>query len=365
MKRVQSIDMIRGFCIFLMVLGHLLDWWIIKSDRWLVFYLFSFLASIAATGFLFVSGFSAAIAFKSKSNKAEISTDIGTTHARNIYIIRALLLLAISLIYNTAIVLTLNDLRWIWAWNVLQTISISLLLAWPLLCTPKYLRIGLGIGLLVVNELLSPFLLTYSGQPNIYGVLFHILYHPIEAFTILSYFAIFIIGTVVGDFFFNFTIIKDQEERKESIKHLFIRKIFIVGILFTLFGIIYRFYDFIYRRTLSAMFYSIGVVLVLLVILLYLEEFEKIKPKKRYRFFFYFSYYSFTIYIAHDPLYFMFYRQLNAINIWLTLIGIFFLITLLLKGMHKRLGIKASLKAHLGILSFIIANKIEQRKSRN
>ena len=365
MKRVQSIDIIRGFCIFLMVLGHLLDWWIINSDRWLVHYIYSFLASIAATGFLFVSGFSATIAFKNRARKAEISTDIDMTHARNVYIIRALLLLAISLIYNTAIALTLNDLRWIWAWNVLQTISISLLLAWPLLRTPKYLRIGLGIGLLVMNELFSPFLLAYSGQLNIYGVLFHIFYHPIEAFTILTYFTIFIIGTVVGDFFFKFTSIRESEERKQAIKRVFIRTILLIGILFTSFGIIYRFNDFINRRTLSAMFYSLGVVLILLATLLYLEEFEKIKPKKRYRFFFYFSYYSFTVYLAHDPLYFIFYNQLNAINIWLAVIGIFVLITLGLKGMHKKLGIKISLKAQLGILSLIIANRIKKKKNRN
>jgi len=334
MKRVKSIDMIRGFCIFLMVLGHLLDWWIINSDRWLVHYIYSFLASIAATGFLFVSGFSTTIAFKSRAKKVEISPNTGMTHARNIYIIRALLLLSISLIYNTAIALTLNDLRWIWAWNVLQTISISLLLAWPLLRTPKYLRIGLGIGLLVVNELFSPFLLAYSGQLNIYGVLFHIFF-------------------------------KESEERKQVIKHMFIRTILLIGILFTSFGIIYRFNDFINRRTLSATFYSLGVVLILLAILLYLEEFEKIKPKKRYRFFFYFSFYSFTVYIAHDPLYFIFYNQLNYINIWLAVIGIFVLITLALKGMHKKLGIKISLKAQLGILSLIIANRIKKKKNRN
>jgi len=55
MKRIQSIDMIRGFSIFLMVLGHLLDWWIIIPDRWVVFIYFSFFATIAATGFLFIS----------------------------------------------------------------------------------------------------------------------------------------------------------------------------------------------------------------------------------------------------------------------------------------------------------------------
>jgi len=354
-----------------MVLGHLLDWWIIRADYWLITFLFSFLAPIAATGFLLVSGFSAAISYKSRVRKAATSTDITMTQARNIYIIRALLLLVIGLFYNTIVALGVslennsNEFKWIWAWNALQTISISLLLAWPLLRTSKYLRIGLGIGLLVVNDLLFPFLFSYIDQQNIYGVLFHVLYHPAEAFTILAYFAIFIIGTVVGDFFFNFNTIEDSEERKNIIKRVFIRTILIVGIFFTSFGIVYRFFDFLDRRTLSSMFYSIGVVLILFSVLLYIEEFEKIKPKKRYRFFFYFSYYSFTVYIAHDLLIFLFYQQLNAINIWLAVIGTFILLTLLLRVMHKKLGIKVSIKSQLGILSLKIEKKIRQRKSRN
>ncbi|GAH54863.1 unnamed protein product, partial [marine sediment metagenome] len=203
-------------------------------------------------------------------------------------------------------------------------------------------------------------------QLNIFGVLFHLLYHPEEAFTILAYFAIFIIGTVVGDFFFNINSIKDQEERKKKIKRVFIRTNLIVGIIFFSFGIIYRIdrIDFILRQTISAMFYSIGFFLILLAILLYLEESEKIKPKKRYRFFFYYSFYSFTIYIAHDLLYIIFLEQLNAVTIWLAVTGTFILITLLLKVLHKKVGLKASLKAQLGILSLTIANKKEQRKSR-
>jgi uncharacterized membrane protein len=365
MKRIQSIDVIRGFCIFLMILGHLLDWWIIDSDRLLIFILFSILASIAATGFLFISGFSTAISYKIRVRKAATSTDNTMTQARNLYIIRALLLLAIGFLYNIAIALGASNLGWIWAWNVIQTISISLLLAWPLLRTPKYVRLGLAIGLLVVNDLLFPFLLSYIEQPNIYGVLFHIFYHPNEGFTILAYFAIFLIGTVVGDFFNDINIIKDQEERKNKIKRVFLRTILIVGIILISFGIIYRFDDFLYRRTLSAMFYSIGAVLILLAILLYLEVFEKIKLKKRYRFFFYYSFYSFTIYLTHDPLYFIFFKRLNAINIWLAIIGTYTLMSLLLRVMHKKLGIKVSIKSQLGILSLKIEKKIRQRKSRN
>ncbi|MFX0010320.1 MAG: heparan-alpha-glucosaminide N-acetyltransferase domain-containing protein, partial [Candidatus Hermodarchaeota archaeon] len=192
MNRIKSIDTIRGFFLFLMILGHLLDWWLIIPDRWIVFYLYSFLAPIAATGYLYTSGFSAAIAYKSRKEKAARLMDITMTQARNIYIFRALLLLTISLIYNTIIALALNNLKWIWAWNVLQTISVSLLLAWPLLKTPKYLRISLGIGLLVINDLLFPFLLSHKDQQTIYGIFFQILYYPDEAYTILAYFAMFI-----------------------------------------------------------------------------------------------------------------------------------------------------------------------------
>jgi len=163
-----------------MVLGHMLDWWILPSNRLMIFVLFSFLAPVAATGFLFISGFSAALAYKSSIKKAETSTDIDLTQARNIYIIRALLLLALAFIYNTIVALGVsfekgsNEMKWIWAWNALQTIAISLLLAWPLLRTNKYLRISLGIGLIVVNELLFPFLLAYKDYPNLSGILYNV-----------------------------------------------------------------------------------------------------------------------------------------------------------------------------------------------
>ena len=357
--------MIRGFCIFLMVLGHVIDWWVILDQRWWVNILFNFLAPIAATGFLFISGFSAALAYKSSVRKAMTSSDTTMHYTRNIYLIRALLLLVISFLYNTAVAIGTSDPRWIWAWNALQTISISLLLAWPLLRTSIYLRLALGIGLLIVNELLFPMLSPFEDQTNLYGVLYHFFYNPIEAFTLLAYFAMFIIGSAFGDFFYNINSIQDQEERKNSIKTIFLRAIFIIGIIFTTFGIVYRFYDFLTRRTISSMFYSIGAVLLLLAILIYLEEFEKINPKKRYRFFFYYSFYSFTIYIAHDPLYFLFYQQLNQLIVWGAAIVLFVLLTLLLRILYKRVGPKASLKAQLGILSLIIAKRIEQRKSKN
>ena len=130
MKRIKSVDTIRGLCILLMILGHLMDWWIIPDDRWLIFILFAFLAPIAATGFMFISGFSAILSYKRKVTNIEGSNGLTMRKVKSIYIIRALLLLIVALLYNTAIAFGIPDPTWIWAWNILQTIAISLLLGW-------------------------------------------------------------------------------------------------------------------------------------------------------------------------------------------------------------------------------------------
>ncbi|GAG95893.1 unnamed protein product, partial [marine sediment metagenome] len=254
---------------------------------------------------------------------------------------------------------------WIWAWNVLQTIAVSLLLTWPLLKTSKTIRIVLGIVILVADQCILILLTPYMGQPNMYGVFYHILFNPLDQYIILSFFSVFLIGTVVGDVFFEINNIKNQEERKRAIKYDFIKFSLLIGIILMIFGAIFSFPDFLYHGTFSSMVYSIGTVLVLLSILLYIEEFEVVKTKKSYRFFYYFSFYSFTIYLAHNPLYIIFFRQLNAFTIWIAIVGTTIFITLLLKGVHKKWGRKASLKTQLAILSLIILNKIEQKERKN
>ena len=361
MKRIKSIDTIRGFCIFLMILGHLLDWWLKDEDKWLQVIIFELLAPLAASGFLFVSGFSTTLSYKSRVIKAENSNRLTMRKVKNIYIIRASLLLIVALLYNTVIAFGISDPTWIWAWNVLQTIAISLLLGWFFLNTSKTFRILVGIVLLVSNQFISPFLRLYEGQTNIYGLLFYILFHPLEQFTILSYFSVFLIGTVVGDLFFKVNKISDQEERKHAIKYVFITPLLLIGIISVFFGFIFRFPDIFYRRTFSSQVFSIGFFLILLSILLYIEEFEIVKIQKSYRFFYYYSFYSFTIYLAHNPLYFIFFRQLNILSVWIAIVGVWIFLALLLKGVHKKWGKNASLKVLISILSSKLANKLEER----
>ncbi|TFG06190.1 MAG: DUF1624 domain-containing protein, partial [Promethearchaeota archaeon] len=123
MKRYKSIDVVRGIAILGMIFGHILNWWIIPEDYWLYLFLYYCLGPIAAGGFLFISGFSAIFAYKKSMIMTRKSDDFNMKMVRNVYMLRVLLLLLIAFIYNIAIALTINDLTWIWAWFVLQTIG--------------------------------------------------------------------------------------------------------------------------------------------------------------------------------------------------------------------------------------------------
>ncbi|MFX1392412.1 MAG: heparan-alpha-glucosaminide N-acetyltransferase domain-containing protein [Promethearchaeota archaeon] len=364
MKRYKSIDMIRGLCMIIMVAGHMLDWWLTEEDYWLYWLMYAIFAPIGASGFVFISGTATILSYQKNILRPEASEKLFRQKLKNIYILRASFLLLISFIYNYAVAIMYNDISLIWSWNILQTLSLSFILAYPLLKTSKIIRLILAIIILIANEIILGITISHIGQVNIYGVLYYILYNPLELYPILPYFTVFLIGTVVGDLIYNVNLIEDQAERKSAFKKGFIIPLFLLGFIITTLGIWYLFPNFLIRWTISATLYSIGILLLLISISFGLEEFEIFKMKQNHRFFFFYSYYSFTIYLAHNPLYFLFYRQLNVITIWVAVVMVIALLTILLRVLYNKLGPKASLKVGIAVLSFIIATKIEQRNKK-
>ena len=122
-----------------------------------------------------------------------------------------------------------------------------------------------------------------------------------------------------------------------------------------LIGILYNFPNFFIFGTYSSLIYGFGVIVILFSILITLEEYEVFKIKRSYRYLYYFSYYSFTIYFAHNLLYFLFIRQLNVLIIWIPVLLLVPLLRLLLRTIYKYLGVKASLKVGITVLSYLMA----------
>ena len=129
MRRIKAFDIIRGWCMFIMVFGHMLSWWIISQDRWLTSAIHSILGDIVAIGFLFVSGLSAVIFFRNRLTKADTSIEYSLEQAKSEYLFRGLLILIIALLYNIFISIGTLDPLNIWKWFIPLTIAISLLLA--------------------------------------------------------------------------------------------------------------------------------------------------------------------------------------------------------------------------------------------
>jgi len=341
-----------------MIYGHLFDWWLRDEDYWFFSGILKpLLGPIGATGFIFISGISAGLSYK--KNKLKSLNIFFMKDVRNVFIFRALFILVISFLYNFFIAIFMGDLTETWRWFVLQTIGFSLLLTYPFLKTSKYFRFMFSLCVLIGNQIILELLSPYNGQANVLGVFYHLLFNPLNQYPILYYFPILLLGTVVGDILFKLNLASDQKHRSFEFKYKFLLFMLPFGIILLLFGLFYKFPEFFVFASYSAITYGFGEVICFFSICMIIEEYKLIKTKKSYRYLYYYSYYSFTIYLAHNLLAFLFWEQLNLLIMWIFVIILIFSLGWLLRTTHNSLGIKLSLKAGIGIVSLVMANKIQ------
>ncbi|MFX0031964.1 MAG: heparan-alpha-glucosaminide N-acetyltransferase domain-containing protein [Promethearchaeota archaeon] len=358
MKRITGLDTIRGACMWIMIYGHMIDWWLRPEDDWLRQWLFAFLESIGATGFLFISGVSAALAFRSNRMKLQNLNLYNPSMVRNVYFIRAFLILLIGVLYNFFVaVLWSGNIANLWSWLVLQTIGFSLILSWPFLGVSRTFRIIFGILIMLLNQFFLTLLWPYEDQANLFGFTFYLLFNPLSQYPILAYFSIFLIGTALGDKIFEINIEKNRQERKLLFKNKLIIPMFLIGCLLLIYGIAHLFPEFFRFNTIQAFAYSLGIILIVLSLFITKQTFQLFKTKKSYRYLFFYSYYSFTIYLGHNILFFLFPERLNFITIWIAVIIGNFIFGYLFRTMYIKLGAKASLKTGISVASFAIVKK--------
>ena len=364
MERIKSIDIFRGLCMSWMFLGHLIDWWIKPEYLWvrtLTFYIFD---PVGASGFLFISGVSITLSYRNRLYKVEEYKNISDSRIKVHYFLRAFFVLVIAIIYNTAIALSINQLSWIWTWFVLMTAAFSLFLTWPLFNLSKITRILIGVIIWFISQYLFILISPYQDQLNLQGIFYHIFYNDYNQDPLIIFFSFFLFGTVVGDIMNNVNNNENSELKRKQLKKKLIIPVSIFSIGLISLGVLLNFPSFLSRSSLSWLFYAIGIDLLVFMILIILEEYHIFKTKKSYRVFFYFSYYSFTVYLGHNFLYFIFYKKLDLITIWIAVVSTFLVFSLLLRQIYKTWGWKASLKTVLGKVSLKLAYKIEENKSR-
>jgi hypothetical protein len=341
-----------------MTVGHMVYWWVSHADFWLYEVFWNYGAPIGGGGFLLVSGMSASLSYRNRVRKAKISGNIRLNSIRNEYMLRALIILFISSVWNFIGTLYI-DLPGIWLWFVIQTISISLIMAWPLFKVSKILRLIICFISWIGNELVFHWLSPYNGQLNGFGILFYILYNTPEQNVILGYFPYLLLGTVIGDIFFESSLKQDLNEQNNFLKEKLIKPSTVGGVILIIFGVLYLFPQFSIKETFSSHMFIVGIELLLISILVYLKDFKTIHFKRKYRVLEYYSFYSFTIFLAHNMLYFLFPPRFNAIEIWFYIVPAIILWTLLFRLIYKKWGKYGSLKFLINKSAVYINERIE------
>ena len=370
-KRLGSIDLFRGLCIIWMIVGHSIGWWTTSEFSSEVHLITLVVDAFGAAGFLFVSGMSITLSYLNKREKAQDTDGYNYRHLRLEYFLRALFILIVGFIYNTIMVIQYFNILISWQWFILQTIPISIMLMWPLLKYNKFVKLSVAIAFLIVDyflfSLLSSFAYDFS---NPYGILHYILYNGHQLSPILGFFPFFISGSIIGGILYEdyFSFEEQIDVNKQKVLLKFSLPIVLMGIGLILIGFFVVQPGIITKNQLSWLLYAAGAQLIFFSLLFTIEKLEIITIDKKYRFFYYFSYYSFSIFLLHYPIYFLFLNSLTLIQFFLIIPFVVIIIGLGLKLVYHTLGPWFSLKTQLSRLatetSFIIEELQNNKKKK-
>ena len=97
MKRLNSIDSLRGLSMLWMFIGHLSGWWMVIEDMYIAHLLFAIFDPVGASAFIFVSGISTVFSVRNRDKKSMIDEFYNPKVIRREYFIRAFIILGLGL----------------------------------------------------------------------------------------------------------------------------------------------------------------------------------------------------------------------------------------------------------------------------
>ncbi len=362
MVRLKSIDTFRGISVLVMIWLHVSEWWLSGDSKWFLDVPFFVTQYGFLVSYQFISGVSRFLFYKTGGSAIEPSEITNKRRIKRQFLVRGFFLLLIALIFNSGVAFSTSRPSEIWSWFILLAIAVSIILITPLLDTSKKTRLFLGVAFMVLNFSTLSFLQDFEGQSNIFGVLFHLLFYPTGLHPILSTFAVFLIGTVVGEVIYEIYYKEEKKRRLSLLKKKVVIPSIISGIILVIFVFIANMFRFLNLPSFYGIISALGVSLILFSLCVIIEESEIIKVNKKYNFIFYFSYYSLTIYLVHHLLYFVFLKSLNALTSQFSIVLAVVSIGLFLKLIYPKIGASISIKKIISKLSYKIVMKLEGKK---
>lgn len=337
-KRLDSIDIVKGLAIILIMLAHLGALWLDPEWRFVYGFVLTYADFFGPGLFVLLSALSVVFSVRRKQGKLPEKV------IRNGVFIRGLSIIVIGMFYNIAALAMIGKevpfpLN-LFGWNILMFLGFSQIFSYYSLKVRKIIRAGIGLVIILISEYVREII--YLGMEENLGlqILHFIITSPTPTVTLLPWLAICFIGTIFGDFLHE-AMIDGTEESYFKLFHLYL----IWGVILTGFGMIlgwrletpetivlseyphlelylilnrnpyYQYpgmFNFLIRGTASNMFFLIGINLLVISMVFYLVDIKK-KSNALFRMFKAYGLVSLTLFLLHQIFLPLFISQLNIL----------------------------------------------------
>ncbi len=395
--RLDSIDILRGISIFLMIMAHT-DWeWLQEGSMWLIGFKFLAVNYIGTSQFVFIAG----LGFTYSWRKSQDSVADQNTVLRN-SMSKTIVMFLVSFIFNAIAPLfrpSVGKVEGLWYMNILQVIALSRLLGILIVKFSIKDKILLYFSLVSINSILLWWMIPRIDTSFTARAVYYALFHPLSGDIFPVNFAFFVMGSAMGDVFYGirkemniriekgFRPVKTRDRLRDEL-----RMYVLLGISLVLLGITTGLYKtqmdhrglipeinthpavnvkslwgFLSVHSHAWAFMCSGIQIILVTIFFYFLDYHH-RSRKIWNLFYLYGRYSLTIYFSHylliiAPLAFDPSFSLNHRNIWPVKAFVYSVMYLFVSEIHKRSRGKFSFEFIIGVAAKNIFQYMEKRAS--
>lgn len=195
--RLDSIDILRGYSIFLMLFAHVETYWLEPNSLWLIALKFLILNPGGTSQFNYIAGVGFGLSWAAAEAKKNSQREIFWQSMS-----RTIIMIIISFGYNLA-ASPFRDSGWagLWSWNILHCIAFSRFFGTFFMQYAPKIRFSIALILVAVGGAVTYWMVPrYTQEGEIAAqVVFYLLYNPIHGDGLLVFFPFFLVGSIVGE----------------------------------------------------------------------------------------------------------------------------------------------------------------------
>ncbi|MBD3256139.1 MAG: DUF1624 domain-containing protein [Candidatus Lokiarchaeota archaeon] len=208
-QRINSIDVVKGFAIILIMMAHTAAAWL--NSEWVFLYaiLFAALDILGPSLFVFLSALSVIFSIKRKEGK------IPKKIVRNRILSRGATIIFIGIIFNLAgfnqAVRTLAFPLNLWGWNILMFLGFSQVFSYYALKLRKQYRAFIGLAIIFISMPLREFLFLNKGSDPLIWILHYVITSPAPQLPVFPWISICFISTIFGEYLYEAMIVGTKD----------------------------------------------------------------------------------------------------------------------------------------------------------